>query len=314
MFRFMRWKSSSGRPFLVNIEWKKYNEELVIQGKFLLEFDWINKGWKSELKRMNNKKRGAPYLFPNSLIELQAIWHQLIDYREIEGITRKVVEMAQIPDFNDYSTINRRVNKLEVNFQLPKQGFVSLASDGSGIKLNEAGEYLEDKYGRKGQKKYIKVTISANPLTGDMLDCDVILEGDGPSEGKFAKKHMQRQIDNGIIVDKFWGDGSFDAKYLFNFLELYGIESAIKPRENASDKADGSMRRAREVAEYKFKEYKNWARDKQYGKRWLGTEVKFSAVKRKFGEKVRSKKKENKLKEVKRRFWAYETIRLYAKA
>jgi len=136
---------------------------------------------------MNFNKLGAPYRFPNSLIKLQSIWHQWLDYREIEGITRKVVETAQIPDFNDYSTINRRVNKLEVDFQLPKQGFVSVASDGSGIKLNEAGEYREDKYGRKKQKKYIKVTISANPLTGDMLDCDVIMEGAGPSEADFAQ-------------------------------------------------------------------------------------------------------------------------------
>jgi hypothetical protein len=310
----MGWKNVSGKPFGVNIEWKRYNEELVVQGEFLLDFDWISKGWKQELNQMNFKKRGAPFRFPDSLIRLQSIWHQLIDYREIEGVTRKIVEMAKIPDFNDYSTINRRVNNLDVDFLLPKCGFVSVASDGSGIKLNEAGEYRENKYGRIKQKKYIKVTISANPLTGDMLDCDVIMEGQGPSEGYFAQKHMQRQIDNGIIVDKFWGDGSFDAKYLFNFLERHGIETAIKIRENASDKADGSMRRAREVAEYKAKGYLNWSRDKQYGKRWLGTEVKFSAVKRKFGESVRSKNRENKLKEVKRRFWAYETIRLYAKA
>jgi hypothetical protein len=310
----MRWKSSSGRPFTATIDWKEYNEELVFQGEFLLDFDWIKKGWRKELQSMNEGKRGAPYRFPESLIRLQAVWHQLVDYREVEGITRRVVAMAQLPEFNDYSTINRRVNKLNVEFELPKQGFVSVATDGSGIKLNEAGEYREDKYGRKKQKKYIKVTISANPLTGDMLDCDVIMEGEGPSEADFAQKHMQRQIDNCITVDKFWGDGSFDTKQLFNFLEQYRVEAAIKIRENATGKADGSMRRAREVAEYKSKGYKEWARDKQYGKRWLGTEVKFSAVKRKFGEKVRSKKRVNKLREVKRRMWAYETIRLYAKA
>lgn len=310
----MRWKSSSGRPYEVNINWKNYTEELVVQGEFLLDFEWIRKGWQTELKEMNSRKRGAPYKFPNSLIRLQSVWHQWIDYREIEGITRKVVEMAKIPTYNDYSTINRRVNILEVDFQLPRQGFVSVASDGSGIKLNDACEYREEKYGRKKQKKYLKVTISANPLTGEMLDCDVILEGEGPSEADFAQKHMKRQIDNGIIVDKFWGDGLFDSKDMFNFLEHHNIEAAIKIRENASEKADGSMKRAREVAEYKSKEYKDWARDKQYGKRWLGTEVKFSAVKRKFGDKVRSRRLENKFNEVKRRFWAYETIRLYAKA
>jgi len=88
-------------------------------------------------------------------------------------------------------------------------------------------------------------------------------------------KAYAKQINSGIIVDKFWGDGLFDSKSLFNFLERHKIESAIKTRENATGKADGSMRRAREVAEYKSKKYKDWARDKQYGKRWLGTRLNF---------------------------------------
>lgn len=308
-----RWLSSIGRPSGINRNWFKYNEELVVHGEFLLDFDWIKKGWKIELNEMNCKKRGAPYKFPKSLINLQAVWHQWIDYREIEGVTRKVVEVAQIPEFNDYSTINRRVNKLDVKFKLPKEGFVSVSTDGSGIKQTNAGQYREEKYGKKKRKKYLKVTISANPLTGDLLDCDVSLDGEGPSEAESAEIHIQNQINNGKEVLKFWGDGLFDSKKLFNFLEKNNVESAIKIRKNATGKADGSLRRAREVAEYKIKGYKNWARDKQYGKRWLGTEVIFSAVKTKFGEKVRSKKQENRFSEAKRKFWAYATIHNYAK-
>ena len=263
---------------------------------------------------MNKNKRGAPFKFPNSLIELQAVWHQWIDYREIEGMTRKIAEKAEIPDFNDYTTVNRRVNRLNLNFDLPKQGFVSISTDGTGIKLNNAGQYREEKYGRKKQKKYIKVTISANPLTKELIDCDVSIEGEGLSEWEVAQRHMQRQIDNGKEVDKFWGDGAFDVNELFNFLEYNNIESAIKVRENASDKSGGSMRRAREVAEYKVKGYTDWSRGKQYGKRWLGTEVQISAVKVKFGEKVKSRKTENMLKEAKRKFWAYAKIKAYAEA
>ncbi len=134
------------------------------------------------------------------------------------------------------------------------------------------------------------------------------------SEPEVAQKHIQRQIDNNIQVDKFWGDGAFDVKKLFNLLQQYKIEAAIKIRNNASGKAGGSMRRAREVAEYLRKGYKDWAIEKQYGKRWLGTEVIFSAVKRKYGERVRAMKLENMFKEVEQKFWAYSTVRAYARA
>ncbi len=309
-----KWKSSSGKPLIENRDWKVYNEELVVQGEFLLDLEWINKSWKRELKEMNKRKRGRKFLFPDSLIRLQSVWHQLVDFREVEGITRKVVEAAMIPDFNDYSTINRRVNKLEVDFKLPKQKFVSVATDGSGMLLHNSGQYMYDRYGNYSRKKWIKVTISANPLTKDLLACDVSLEGHGLSEPQSAENHMQYLIDNDKIVDKFWGDGAFYKKGLFNFLEQNNIECAIKIQKNARVQSRGSMRKTREVIEYKEKGYVDWARDKQYGLRWLGTEVKFSAIKRKYGEKLRSRKVENALEEAKRRVWAYETIRSYATA
>lgn len=306
----IKWKPKSGRPYIDDRNWKQYNEELVVHGEFLLDLEWIRKGWNKELRKMNEEKRGAPFKFPESLIKLQAVWHQLVDYREVEGITRKVVAAAQIPEFNDYSTINRRVNKMNIEFEIPKTGFVSISTDGSGMKTNNSGEYRHEKYGRT-KKKFVKVIITANPLTKDLLDCTVNLEGEGLSEPECAQEHMKRQIINGNVVDKFWGDGSFDAKELFNFLEKNKIEAAIKIRKNATTNSRGSMRRSREVIEYKSKDYSDWSREKEYGKRWLGTEVIFSAVKRKFGEKIRSRKQTNILNEAKRKFWIYETIKKY---
>jgi len=308
------WVSKSGCEYIDRRDWSKYNEELVLHGEFLLDLDWIRKGWTTELSIMNHNKCGAPFQFPESLIKLQAVWAQLVDYREVEGITRRVCATAQIPDFNDYSTINRRVNKLDLYFELPKQGFVSVSTDGTGMKLNNSGEYRQDKYGKNRNKKFVKVILSANPLTKDLLFCDVSFDDEGHSEPQIAKKDMQSLIDQGKVVDKFWGDGSFDVKELFNFLEQNTIDSAIKIRSNASDNAKGSMRRAREIAEYKSKDYVWWARDKSYGLRWLGTEVIFSAVKRKYHENIRSTELENIKKEAKRKFWAYKTVRAYAKA
>ena len=320
-----------GKPFKDSRDWVKYNEELVVRGKFLLELGWV-KSWDKELEGMNKGKRGAQYEFPESLIKLQGLWHQWVDYRGVEGITRKLVEHGNLPKYNDFSTINRRVRKLDVGIELPKHGTVDVSTDGSGMKMTNSGEYRQRKYGkkkRKGRKKgkgrknarkrhsrkrYLKVTITADPVRKKLLDCDVSIEGEGPSEPETAKNHMGGLIDGGKKIRKFWGDGGFDSNDLFDFCEENGIESAIKIRKDAVPDREKSKRRAKEVEEYQGKGYKKWARKKKYGRRWTGTEGIFSAVKRKFGENVRSRKLCNICHEAKAKFWAYDRMKSYAEA
>lgn len=292
--------------------WKQYNEELVIRGTFYLDYDWIKKGWKKELEEMNKGKCGAPYQFPESLINLQGVWHQLLDYRGVEGVTREVVKVGKLPEYNDYSTINRRVNKMKTHIELPDCKDINVACDGSGMKMNMSGEYFQDKYG-DGKKKFIKVTISADPFTKELLKLDVSLEGEELSEPDVAMTHIAELEAEGYNILKFWGDGSFDVHDLFDILDFYNIDSAIKIRKNAIIDPGGSVRRNIEVAKFQELGYEEWAEKTGYGQRWVGTEGIFSAVKRKFGERVRAKTEENMLREVKRRFWAYETIRKYAK-
>ncbi len=292
-------------------DWTKYSEELVIRGEFLLDCEWVQ-SWPEELVEMNSRKRGRPFKFPESLIKQQAVWNQWVGVRGVEGITRKLVEFAKLPEFNDYSTINRRVSKLEPCFELPKHGFCSVSTDGTGMKMHQAGEYRAMKY--RGKKRHwIKVVISANPLTRQLFNVDVSVDGEGDSESAIAQKHMITLWKQGITIDKFWGDGAFDVHELFNILEQHNTESAIPPRDNASTLSHGSMRRSREVHEYKSKNWADWSRDKSYGIRWLGTEGIISAVKGIFGEHTRSKTPEFACREAARKFWLYEQMKNYAK-
>ena len=293
-------------------DWLGYNEELVVRGEFFLELGWV-KSWSKEVAVMNLGKRGAPYTFPESLIEWQALWNQMVGVRGVEGVTRELVEKGLLLMYNDYSTIHRRVKKITPCFDLPKHGFCCVATDGTGIKMHHAGEYRQIKYGGS-KRKFVRVIISANPFTKDLLDVEVSVDGEGKSEPQVAIQHMTNLTSFGIEIDKFWGDGAFDSKELFNFLDHNSIDSAIPPRDNSADKADGSMRRAREVAEYKSKTWDEWARDKQYGKRWLGTEGIISSVKGIFGEDTRAKTAENACLEAGRKFWHYEKMRKYAQA
>lgn len=300
-----------GRKFVDRRDWKAYNEELVVRGEFLLDCEWV-KSWDGEVAAMNEGKRGKPFVFPESLIRLQGVWHQWVDYRGVEGVTRKMAEANVVPQYNDFSTINRRVNRLDIGFELPRSGSVNVTSDGTGMKLENGGEHRAKLYGKK-KRRYVKVIIVADTLKKELLDCSVSVEGEGPSEPEFAKSGMESMLAHGLTVLKFWGDGSFDDINLFGFLDSNGIEPAVKTRKNAVPSGEETLR-DREIDDKRKKGYKKWARKRRYGLRWPGTESIFSAVKRKFGENVRAHVIENGLKEAKMKFWAYEAMKTYAKA
>lgn len=300
-----------GGKFIDKRNWPEYNEELVVRGEFLLDTEWVG-SWSDELAEMNEGKRGKPYAFPESLIKLQGMWHQWIDYRGIEGVTRKMAELGAVPMHNDFTTINRRVNALDIGFTLPNRGTVGVSCDATGMKMENGGEHRAKMYGKK-KKRYIKVTIAADPEKRQLLECDVSIEGEGPSEPEFAEQSMESLQGKGLAIGKFWGDGSYDDIGLFGFLEANNIEPAIKPRKNAI-LSGGNTLRDREIIDRNRRGYKKWAKKRKYGQRWTGTEGIFSAVKRKFGECIRAHRIENALKEAKMKFWAYEAMKAYARA
>ena len=292
-------------------DWKKVNESYVQKATFYLEFDWV-KSWSSELSAMNKNKRGAPFVFPNSLIKLQAVWLNFFSYRGAEGIARKLADLKLIPEYNDYSTIHKRVIDLVLDLPKPKSKEISVSCDGSGIKMNMRGEYFHEKYADGERKKFIKVVISADPFSKDIFEVDVSLEGEGKSEPEIAEIQMKKLIDDGNKINKFFGDGSFPTHKLFDFCDLHKIETAIKIGKTANPEIEGSWKRSIEVKKYKELGYKKWAEQKEYGRRWTGTEGIFSSVKKIYDERVRAHKISNMCLEAKRKFWSYQIIKRYA--
>ena len=301
-----------GKKYEDKRDWKIENEKYVVRGEFLLDLDFV-KSWDEELEEMNKAKKGAPYQFPESFIELLAVWGQWVSYRGLQGITRRFQYYGLVPKEADYSTISIRVNKIDTSFELPKEGDISVSTDGSGMKMSSRGDYKETKYG-DGKKKFLRVTISADPYKKKLLNIDVCVDGEGASEPEVAMSHLEKLIEQGFEIGKFFGDGSFDVHDLFDLLDQYEILSGIKIRKNASldPEGQGSWRRKQEVLKYRKLGYKKWAKETEYGRRWTGTEGIFSAVKGIFGEETRSKKIDNLFHEVKRKFWAYGKICQYA--
>ena len=89
---------------------------------------------------MNQGKRGGQFQIPVSFVRWLVIWKQLIDYRGLEGVTRKLAHLHLIPAYPDYTTIWHRVHALTPPLRMPDYQDLELGSDGTGLKTSNAGE------------------------------------------------------------------------------------------------------------------------------------------------------------------------------
>mgnify|MGYP001571618983 FL=1 len=298
-----------GKKFKDKRDWAEYNSKLIKRGEWFFDFSFLE-SISEELREMNKNKVGSPYQYTNSFIEFESKLQPYFDYRSIQGICEALSEKIDGFPVNNYSNICRRVNNLvlnlpEINFDEP----IFVGNDGSGIKVSNRGEWMRQKW--QVRRGWIKAVITVNVKKKKILDIEVFEKGD--SEPDIFERHINDLVKRGVKIKKACADGAHDKRKLFNALETHGIEHAIKPRSNASTKARGSVSRAREVRKFKELGYKGWAKEKEYGMRWA-TESKFSCVKRKFGEYVRSSKKKNMIEEARRKFVLYEKMMVYVEA
>ena len=72
---------------------------------------YVIDSWNSELKRMNNGKKGAQYDYPDSFVQLlgymRVYFH--LPYRQTEGVVR-AHGSQKVQSIPDYSTISRDVS------------------------------------------------------------------------------------------------------------------------------------------------------------------------------------------------------------
>lgn len=296
-----------GKKFEDNRDWKEYSEQLVKRGEYLLDLEWV-KGWNKELAMMNEGKIGQPFTFPKSLIELQSVWHaKSHPYRMIEGMTRELSRIAGLPAYNDYSTVNRRVNNLDVKLEPPIGDNLALFSDGSGMQAIDGGEYLREKYGKKN-RRWVQIIILGDPETKEPVSFEVNITP--KSEAESTQKQAGGLREQGITIKAIGGDGAMDEMGLWGYLEQNKIKPIIKPDKNARDDTESELRN-NVVKERNKKGYKKWAKKNDYGMRWPATEGIFSAIKRIFGEQLTATSEIGLTQEAAIKIWAYQKIKRY---
>jgi hypothetical protein len=129
--------------------WKEYNENLVRRGELYISLDFIE-SWEEELSNMNNSKVGRPFQYPQTFMRFLGFLHvAFLPLRQMEGFLRKLSEHVPGLRVIDYSTICKRLKKLDIELPIEDLGDnLIIAIDSSGMKVTnrfslELRGYLE---------------------------------------------------------------------------------------------------------------------------------------------------------------------------
>src|SRR3989344_6709914 len=157
------------KKYIDKRNWKLYNEELVMRGEFYINPRFLET-WNEEIKIMNVRKIGQPYLYPKSMIEFLAVLSPKYDVRALSGIVKGLSKMNYNFPIISYSQVNRRINALDLTFPVENNNIVFddvVGCDGTGIKVSNRGEWMRQKW--KVRRGWIKVVMLGNK-NGTIID------------------------------------------------------------------------------------------------------------------------------------------------
>jgi len=296
-----RWKSK----YVDKRNWKIYHEELILQGEFFFNLNFLE-NWDDELRMMNNCKKGSPYQYPNSLFYWLSPIYSFLSSRKLEGVMNKLSHFIPRLKSCDHSTIIDRLNQLDIVLDFDRTKSYNLAVDSTGNKLTNRGEYITKKW--RVQRDWVKISIAIDRFTQDLLDIEVALDNEA-SDSYLAKKHLANLQD--VKIEDFAADGAYYQQELYTILKEKNIQPVIKMPKNAVNKGLDPMHTAvREMK--KLGGYEPWRDKYKYGHQW-NIEGYNSSTKRTFGETLQMHNKNNCLKEAKHKFINNERMKKYAK-
>ena len=249
-----------------------------------MDFDVVDR-WDHELSQMNFGKVAEPYCYPDSFIQLlgymRAYFH--LPYRQTQGV---VIAHANAPH---YSTISRRINRLEIKINEKLGNDIIIALDSTGLKVANRGEWMRHKWHvRKG---YLKIHITVDIKKKRILS--LVVTSEEVHDGKILKKLVDNASENNK-VKRVLADGMYDSNKNFRYLSKNHIKPAIKTRRNSKVKSTNCYARNMSVLRQQTN-LKRWKRSMGYGQRWMAETV-FSCIKRMFGGYVNARKFHNMVK------------------
>ncbi len=281
-------------------DWKKYEAELKRRSAKRINFLFkrpTKVQLDKELRKMNRGKKGRVFEIPESVIGFSMFIKTSFDMndRDLANFLKKTFgKNIPVRELDHSSVVKRRKYlKLEVPFDMSKENLEgkTIYFDGVCMRVGRGGNYRSKKYGT--DVKYLKIGVFTDD-EGKVIDFTIGDEHD-------AEVNMMREkmpIIRKSKAKKFVCDGAGAAIDVVANLKLSGIEPVIRASDPSVNKAANAPppnqcighRRTDEIIWQRFaaaqKDYGAWRAKTGYSMRWVFSEGRFSALKRRFGEEI----------------------------
>lgn len=224
--------------------WAEYNEALRRRGDLTICFeDGVADLW-SAPRRLT---RSGQARYSDLVIEICQTLRLVLGLplRQTQGFVRSIARLngasISAPCF---STLSRRGAGLKtgVRKRPPADEPVHLVVDSTGLKVFDAGEWLEEKHeARRKRRSWRKLHLGLDLLSGEILCADLTLESIGDTT---VLPELLGQIDTPVAW--FIADGAYDGAPVSDLVEMrFGdqIEIIIPPPKNAVPSADAAQSR-----------------------------------------------------------------------
>lgn len=292
------------------VDWKKYNDSLSRRAELFLDIS-VLKRWEKEIKKLNKKKSGRRFVYPDCFIKYLALLQTSFNcsFRFLESIISFLSKHISGLKKPDHAAIHRRISSMKLNLDntIKNRKKLVVSIDSSGLKVHNRGEWIRHKH--KVRRGYLKIHFAINPKTRQIIELETTKE-EVHDNKKF--RPLIRKLLKKFTLKKVLADAAYDDHRNFNLLDRNKIIPAIKLKKNCFPykffpKRDKKFRIRNKYAKLFQKKFNNWRRLLGYKKRWT-SEIVFSSFKAKFGEYFRSKKMENIEKEILRKAYVHNLL------
>jgi hypothetical protein len=139
----------------------------------------------------------------------------------------------------DYSTLSRRMKKLEVKLgKLKSKGKrIHVVLDSTGLKVFGEGEWKVRQHGYSKRRTWMKLHLAVDEADGEILSMSL-------TENSFKDNELFEDLLKGLEdkISDVSADGAYDDQKIWDFCEEKKINPLIPPKKNAVLKQHGNSK------------------------------------------------------------------------
>lgn len=280
--------------------WSEYNKSLVQRGSISL---WIQedeiRSWFATTKSERGRSRVYSDVAISVALRLKLLFG--LAWRAVQGLLKSLTEAlgfdVMIPH---HTTFSRRVAQLSLSietFGVTPEKPITLAVDGSGLKVYGEGEWKTRTHGVQKRRTWRKLHIGIDVESRQII-AGVVTTND-VSDSEAFPDLLEQTSD--LQIEAVAGDGGYDSHAIFDAIEDVGAIAKIPPRKGAVIKKHGNSRgqklpRDEAVRGIRALGRKEWKKEMNYHQRSL-VENTFGRIKQVLSGKLSSRKFESQVAE-----------------